>query len=73
MCIRDSGGLESLAWIDAHTTPPANWLAQQQAVLTDAQKPGALVNFVFLHDLERLVNFAAGAPTTTAPATPPSK
>jgi hexosaminidase len=57
-------GIESLAWIDAHTAPPANWLAQQQAVLTDAQKPSALVNFVFLPDLQKLVQFAANAATT---------
>jgi hexosaminidase len=65
-------GLESLAWIDAHTPPPANWLAQQQAVFTDAQKPSALVNFVFLPDLQKLVDFAAGATPTAPPATQPS-
>ena len=57
-------GIESLAWIDAHTAPPANWLAQQQAVLADAQKPSALVNFVFLPDLQKLVQFAANATAT---------
>ncbi|HWG22388.1 MAG TPA: beta-N-acetylhexosaminidase [Terracidiphilus sp.] len=51
-------GLESLAWIDAHAAPPANWLAQQQAVLTDARKPSALVQFVFLPDLQKLVQAA---------------
>jgi hexosaminidase len=54
-------GIESLAWIDAHTAPPANWIPQQQAVLTDAQKPSALVQFVFLPDLQKLVEFAAGS------------
>jgi hexosaminidase len=53
-------GLESLAWIDAHAAPPANWLTQQQAVLTDAGKPSALVQFVFLPELQKLVEFAGG-------------
>lgn len=52
-------GFESLAWIDSHSTPPANWLTGQQQVLTDAQKPSALVNFVFLPDLQKLTEFAA--------------
>ncbi len=52
-------GIESLAYLDSHTTPPAGWADQQMAVLADAQKPSALVKFVFLPDLEKLVKAAA--------------
>jgi hexosaminidase len=52
-------GLESLAYLESHTAPPAGWADQQMAVITDAQKPSALVNFVFLPDLEKLVKAAA--------------
>jgi hexosaminidase len=48
-------GLEALAYMEAHTTPPAGWADQQVAIITDAQKPSALVKFVFLPDLEKLV------------------
>lgn len=53
-------GIESLAWIDAREAPPAGWLAAQQAVLADADKPSALVRFVFLPDLKSLTEYAAG-------------
>jgi len=52
-------GLEALAFLDAHTAPPASWTGQQKAVLADAAKPSAYVRFVFLPDLEKLINFAA--------------
>jgi hexosaminidase len=52
-------GLESLAYLDSHTAPPSGWADQQMAVLADAQKPSALVKFVFLPDLEKLVKAAA--------------
>jgi hexosaminidase len=52
-------GLESLAYLETHTAPPAGWADQQMAVLTDAQKPSALVKFVFLPDLEKLVKATA--------------
>jgi hexosaminidase len=52
-------GIEALSYLDGHTAPPAGWVDQQMAVLTDAQKPSALVKFVFLPDLEKLVKAAA--------------
>ena len=64
-------GLEALAWIDSGVTPPTAWHTEQSAVLTDAAKPVALVRFVFLPDLQRLVDFAAGVPT--APPAPPAQ
>ncbi|HKF46612.1 MAG TPA: family 20 glycosylhydrolase [Terracidiphilus sp.] len=57
-------GLESLAWIGAHAKPGSGWLDRQTAVITDAQKPSALVRFVFLPDLQRLVQAAAGGQGT---------
>src|SRR5271165_1588191 len=52
-------GLEALAFLDAHTAAPAAWADQQKTVLADAAKPSAYVRFVFLPDLEKLVNSAA--------------
>jgi hexosaminidase len=52
-------GLESLAYLDNHTAAPAGWADQHLAAITDAQKPSALVKFVFLPDLEKLVRAAA--------------
>jgi hexosaminidase len=52
-------GLESLAYLESHTAAPAGWADQQMAGLADAQKPSALVKFVFLPDLEKLVKSAA--------------
>lgn len=45
--------------MDAHTPPPGGWLDSQVAVISDAEKPSALVRFVFLPDLRRLVDAAA--------------
>jgi hexosaminidase len=53
-------GLEALAHLESHTAAPAKWADQQMAVLTDAEKPSALVRFVFLPDMEKLVKAAAG-------------
>jgi hexosaminidase len=53
-------GLESLAYLDAHTAPAASWKASQLAVIADAEKPSALVRFVFLPALQKLVEFAVG-------------
>jgi len=61
-------GLEALAWLDSGVIPPSNWHTEQSAVLTDAAKPAALVRFVFLPDLQRLVDFASGVPTLQTPA-----
>jgi hexosaminidase len=60
-------GLEALAYLDMHATPPAAWLDAQKAILADAQKPSAYFRFVFLPALQKLVETAASQPTA-APA-----
>jgi hexosaminidase len=56
-------GLESLAYLDTHTQPAAGWPDGEMAVIADAEKPSALVRFVFLPALKELVqNAAKGAP-----------
>ena len=57
-------GLESLSYMETHATPVAGWQDSQMAVITEAEKPSALVRFVFLPDLRKLVETAA----KTAPA-----
>jgi hexosaminidase len=52
-------GLEALGYMDAHTQPPAGWQDSRTAVISDAEKPSALVRFVFLPDLRKLVEAAA--------------
>ena len=52
-------GLESLSWLDMHAQPAAGWQDAQMAVIADAEKPSALVRFVFLADLRKLVETAA--------------
>ena len=52
-------GLEALAYMDAHTQAPAGWLDSRTAVIADAEKPSALVRFVFLPELRKLVEAAA--------------
>ena len=52
-------GLDSLAYLDMHTPPVAGWTEVQGAVIADAEKPSALVRFVFLPDLRKLVEAAA--------------
>jgi hexosaminidase len=52
-------GLEALAFLDVHTAPPAGWVDGQKTLLADAQKPSALVGFVFIPSLQRLVDAAA--------------
>jgi len=54
-------GLEALAYMDAHTQPPAGWQDAQMAVIGDAEKPVALVRFVFLPELRKLVEAAGKA------------
>jgi hexosaminidase len=65
-------GLQALAFLDAHTTPPADWLDRATQSIADAQKPAALVRFVFLPSLEELVKRAAaagkGPPESHSPA-----
>ena len=53
-------GLEALAFLETHTPAPSGWADQQLAIVADAQKPSALVRFVFLPDLEKLIKAAAG-------------
>lgn len=55
-------GLESLAYLDAHTHPPAEWKDAQLAAIADAEKPSAIVRFVFLPSLRKLVEAAANTP-----------
>lgn len=55
-------GLRALAYLDAQAAPPAGWADSQMAVINDAQKPSALVRFVFLPSLQKLVE-AAGKNT----------
>ncbi len=52
-------GLESLAYLDAHATPDAAWQDAKMTVISDAEKPSALVRFVFLPELRKLVEAAA--------------
>jgi hexosaminidase len=54
-----TAGLESLAFLEAHATPPPDWQNGQNAVLEDAAKPSGLVRFTFLPSLQQLVNAAA--------------
>jgi hexosaminidase len=56
-------GLESLAYLNAHTQPSSGWQAAQSAVLADAEKPSALVRFVFLPALQQLVQAVAQSPS----------
>jgi hexosaminidase len=51
-------GLESLAFLDAHTAVPAGWLDKQKAVLKDAEQQSGYVKFVFLPALGKLVDAA---------------
>jgi hexosaminidase len=54
-----AAGLEALARLDAHTPSSAGWIDTRRATLSDAEEPSALVRFVFLADLRRLVEAAA--------------
>ena len=54
-------GEEALSYIDAHIPPPGEWHDARAAVLSDAEKPSALVRFVFLPDLRRLLDAAGKA------------
>jgi hexosaminidase len=52
-------GLESLAYLDTRTLPTSAWKDSQMATIADAEKPSALVRFVFLPGLRKLVEAAA--------------
>lgn len=50
-----SAGLQALAYLETGTAAPAGWLDAQRAVLAEAQEPSGLVRFVFLPDLDKLI------------------
>jgi hexosaminidase len=52
-------GLESLAYLETHTQPASDWRDNQLAAIADAEKPSALVRFVFLPELRELVQAAS--------------
>jgi hexosaminidase len=52
-------GLEALAFLNHHAGTPAGWKDAQIAALTAAEKPSALVRFVFLPAMRKLVEAAA--------------
>ena len=54
-------GLEALSYIDAHTQAPGGWHDGSMATISEAEQPSALVRFVFLPDLRKLVDAAAKA------------
>jgi hexosaminidase len=57
-----SVGMEALAYVDAKTPAPAEWVQHADSVLANAQKGAALVHFTFLPSLQKLV-IAAGQAT----------
>jgi hexosaminidase len=50
-----SVGMEALAYVDAKTPAPADWVQHANAVLANAEKGTALVHFTFLPSLQKLV------------------
>jgi hexosaminidase len=54
-------GLESLAYLESGSAPLAGWNDTESAAIADAEKPSALVRFVFLPAMHKLVEAAAGA------------
>ena len=56
-----TAGLEALAFLDVRVSAPAAWVDARKALIADAAKPSGLVRFVFLPDLQRLVEGAGGA------------
>jgi hexosaminidase len=52
-------GLDVLAYLDEHAGAPAGWKDAQIATIAAAEKPSALVRFVFLPALRKLVEAAA--------------
>jgi hexosaminidase len=53
-----TAGLEALAYLEAHTAAPAAWVDAQKAAIAEAKKPSGLVRFVFLPEMEKLVEAA---------------
>jgi hexosaminidase len=56
-------GLDALSFLDTHAQPASGWKYTEMAVIYDAEKPAALVRFVFLPDLGKLVDAAAKTPS----------
>lgn len=54
-----TAGLEALACLQAHVTPASEWKQQKLAQITEAEKPSALIRFVFLPSLQQLIEAAA--------------
>lgn len=54
-------GLEALSYMDTHTRAPGAWHDGGMAAISEAEQPSALVRFVFLPDLRKLVDAAAKA------------
>jgi len=52
-------GLESLAYLDVNTSAASAWKDSQLSAIADAEKPSALVRFVSLPDLQKLVEAAS--------------
>ncbi len=57
-------GLESLAYLETHTLPTSGWKDNKMTTIADAEKPSALVRFVFLPELRKLVQAASGNAST---------
>jgi len=52
-------GLEALTFLTAGTHPTPDWKAAKQAQITEAEKPSALIRFVFLPSLQKLIEATA--------------
>jgi hexosaminidase len=59
-------GLESLTFLEAHSPVAAGWKDTQMALIADAEKPSALVRFVSLPELRKLVEAVSAGPAPAA-------
>ncbi len=55
-------GLEALSYLAADTPPPAEWRAARLAMLEQASKPKAEVEFVIINPMRKLIILAAELP-----------
>ena len=53
-----NAGIEALVYIQTQTNPGAEWKQQKLAVVSEAEKPSALIRFVFLPSLRQLIEAA---------------
>jgi hexosaminidase len=51
-------GLEALAFLEMHSAAPGAWVEAQKATIAEAGKPSGMTRFVFLPDLQKLVESA---------------